>query len=110
VVMSSDAGAYRYHGGWSGIVTPDDPLPTIEAAMRLYDVRWLALEGAHTVEALRPIMRGETRPAWLSDPIVLTPPRPRTEKEVADDPEVEVLPRAALFAVCLGPGDERCST
>ena len=56
-----------------GIVTPDDPLPTIEEAMRLYDVRWLALEGAHTVEALEPVIRGEVRPDWLSEPIVVDP-------------------------------------
>ncbi len=58
VVMSPDAGAYQYHGDWAGVVTPDDPLATIEQALRLYDVRWLALEGAHTVEALEPVLRG----------------------------------------------------
>ena len=110
VIMSSDAGAYQYHGDWSGIITPDDPLPTIEQALRLYGVRWLALEGAHTVAALRPVMRGEVRPGWLSEPIVLTPPRPRTPEEIAEDPEAERLPRAALFAVCLGPDDRRCGT
>ncbi len=109
VIMSSDAGAYQYHGDWAGIVTPDDPLPTIVEALRLYDVRWLALEGAHTVEALEPIMRGEVRPDWLSEPIVLTPPPPRTERQIADDPEAEPLPRAALFAVCLSVADTRCS-
>ncbi|MEA2026971.1 MAG: glycosyltransferase family 39 protein, partial [Chloroflexota bacterium] len=53
VVMSPDAAAYRYHGDWSGIVTPDDPLPTVEEALRLYDVRWLALESAHITAGLR---------------------------------------------------------
>ena len=86
VVMSSDAGAYQYHGDWAGVVTPDDPLATIEQAMRLYDVRWLALEGAHTVDALKPIMRGEMRPEWLSGPIVLVPSLPRTDEEVDEEP------------------------
>ena len=108
VVMSSDAGAYQFHGDWAGIVTPDDPLATIEQAMRLYDVRWLALEGAHTVEALKPIMRGETHPEWLSEPIVLVPSPPRTDEEIDEEPAAEPLPRAALFAVCLGPNDTRC--
>ena len=73
VVMSADAGAYHYHGGWSGIVTPEDPLPVVEEAMRRYGVRWLALESAHIVESLVPVLTGETRPAWLSDPIVVVP-------------------------------------
>jgi hypothetical protein len=110
VVMSSDAGAYQYHGDWAGIVTPDDPLPTIEEAMRLYDVRWLALEGAHTVEALEPVIRGEVRPEWLSEPIVVTPPLPRTEEEMAQEGEREPAPRAALFAVCFSAEDERCTS
>jgi hypothetical protein len=107
VLMSSDAGAYQYHGDWAGIVTPDDPLSTIEDALLLYGVRWLALEGSHTVEALQPVLRGEIRPAWLSEPLVLTPPLPLTEEEAAEAEE-EPLPRAALFAVCLTPADRRC--
>ena len=35
-LMSPDAGAYRYHAGRAGIVTPDDPLPVIEAAPGSY--------------------------------------------------------------------------
>jgi hypothetical protein len=105
-LMSSDAGAYQYYGDWAGIVTPDDPLPTIEEALRRYGVRWLALEGAHTVEALQPVMRGDQRPGWLSEPLVLVPPLPRPEEESASEPEP--LPRAALFAVCLDVDDERC--
>ncbi len=108
VVMSSDAGAYQYHGDWAGVVTPDDPLPTIELALRLYDVRWLALEGAHTVEALDPVLRGELHPEWLSDPIVVTPPLPRTDEEIAEAGDEEPAPRAALFAVCLTADDTRC--
>jgi len=109
VVMSPDAGAYQYHGDWAGIVTPDDPLPTIEAALRLYGVRWLALEGAHTVSALEPVIRGEIQPTWLSEPIVVTPPLPRLEEEIAEDVDVEPAPRAALFAVCFASDDERCT-
>lgn len=104
-VMSPDAGAYRYHGGWSGVVTPDDPLPTVEQALRLYDVRWLALEGAHATTGLRPLLSGAARPAWLSDPIVTAPPLPSEDDgQDTSDP----LPRAALYAVCLKPDDTRC--
>ena len=73
VVMSPDAGAYRYHGGWSGIVTPDDPLPVVEEALRLYDVRWLVLEQDHITADLRPVLAGEVRPRWLSAPLVSVP-------------------------------------
>ncbi len=71
--MSPDAGAYRYHGGWSGIVTPDDPLPIVEEALRRYDVRWLVLEAAHVTAGLRPILEGTLRPDWLSEPLVESP-------------------------------------
>ena len=108
VIMSPDAGAYQYHGDWAGIVTPDDPLATVEEALRLYDVRWLALEGAHTVEALEPVLRGQTRPAWLSEPVVVTPPLPRTAQEIEDGENEDPPPQAALFAVCLTPEDDRC--
>ena len=114
--MSGDAGAYRYLSGHEGIVTPNDPLPIIEAAMRAYDVRWLILEKAAVVPALAPVLTGELRPAWLSQPVAVVPgtqpsfianasltlgvPPP------AAGPEV---PAGVLFAVCLSDGDPRCS-
>ena len=79
--MSADAGAYHYHGGWPGIVTPEDPLDVVEEAMRRYDVRWLALESEHIVRSLVPVLTGELRPAWLSDPIAVVP---RDEPDTAD--------------------------
>ena len=115
-VMSGDAGAYRYLSGHEGIVTPNDPLPIIEAAMRAYEVRWLILEKAAVVPALAPLLTGELRPAWLSQPVAVVPgtqpsfianasltlgvPPP------AAGPEV---PAGVLFAVCLSDGDPRCS-
>jgi hypothetical protein len=94
-LMSPDAGAYRYHAGRAGIVTPDDPLPVVEAALRTYDIRWLVLERAHIVEPLMPVMKGEVRPAWLSSPVFsLSSATP--------------IPRAVLYAVCFQPADTRC--
>jgi hypothetical protein len=112
IVMSPDAGAYRYHGGWRGIVTPDDPLETVAQAMRLYDVRWLALEGAHVTGALRPVLLGETRPDWLSAPLVLGPPLDIDESSGdggSDGHSDAPVPRAALYAVCFEPEDDRCA-
>jgi len=105
IVMSPDAGAYQYRGDWAGIVTPDDPLPVVEDAMRRYRVRWLVLEGDHITEALRPLLAGEERPDWLSAPLISVRPLTHNDEAVGAD---EPLPRAALFAVCLGADDGRC--
>jgi hypothetical protein len=103
-VMSPDAGAYRYHGGWPGVVTPSDPLATVEEALRLYDVRWLALERAHLVPSLAPILDGEWRPAWLSAPLVTVAATSAADTLDGSGPG----PIAALYAVCLMPDDQRC--
>jgi hypothetical protein len=110
VVMSPDAGAYRYHGGWSGIVTPEDPLPVVEEALRLYGARWLVLEQDHITADLRPVLAGEVRPWWLSAPLISVPGKgPADSDEVGPDEPAEMLPAAALYAVCLSAADERCA-
>jgi hypothetical protein len=107
-VMSPDAGAYRYLGGWPGIVTPDDPLPVVEQALRLYDVRWLALERDHITTSLAPLLAGDERPEWLSDPVVVVDdPSAEVDSEAGGGPAT-ALPRAALFRVCLDASDPRC--
>lgn len=112
-VMSPDAGAYRYRGGWSGIVTPDDPLPVVKDALDRYGVRWLALEAAHITRALLPVLEGGERPTWLSEPLVeVYSPDARTGADAEDVGRVgqRNVPRAALYAVCLDPHDDRCAT
>jgi hypothetical protein len=106
VVMSPDAGAYRYQGGWRGIVTPEDPLPVIEQALRLYGVRWLTLERAHLVSAMAPVLTGEVRPDWLSAPLVVV--APPADGQATTSEEDSDVPVAALYAVCLTPDDTRC--
>lgn len=96
-VMSPDPGAYAYLAHRGGIVTPDDPLPVIEEALRAYGVRWLVLERAHSVPALGPLLRGEVRPSWLSAPVA-----------AAGQVEGGDSPAAVLYAVCVAPGDDRC--
>jgi Dolichyl-phosphate-mannose-protein mannosyltransferase len=103
VVMSADPGAYRFLAGSPGIVTPNDPLPVVEEAMRAYGVRWLVLERAHTVPAMGPLLLGKTRPAWLSAPVLTSG---RVEASPTGGPASDAV---VLYAVCLEPGDTRCS-
>jgi hypothetical protein len=110
-IMSADAGAYNYLTGRAGIVTPNDPLPVIEDAMRAYDVRWLVLEQDAIVPALEPVLTGELRPAWLSQPVAVVPSS--TGPAIASTNGTASLgsstPQGALFAVCLDPTDQRCA-
>jgi hypothetical protein len=102
-IMSPDAGAFWYLAGRSGIVTPEDPLPVVEDALRRYDVRWLILERQFMTRDLAPVLQGTVRPAWLSAPLV-TVPAPGGASEASSP-----LPDAALYAVCLTPDDRRCA-
>ena len=95
--MAADAGAFHFLSGHPGIVTPDNPLPIVESALRAYDVRWLALESNSIVPALAPLLTGAERPVWLSAPIAVVPK------------EGSAVPRGALFAVCFAPADARCA-
>ncbi len=106
VVMSADAGAYRYLSGHPGIVTPYDDLATIEQAMRDYDVRWLVLEKAQIVPALEPVLTGALKPDWLSRPVAIVQGTPRAVATTGPTPST--VPDGAVFAVCLSAYDTRC--
>ena len=111
-VMSADAGAIRYLSGHPGIVTPNDPLPTIETAMRAYGIRWLVLESAAIVPALQPVLTGAIRPDWLSRPVAVVSAPGRTQAVTGSESGFALAgstPAAALFAVCLAPPDTRCA-
>lgn len=105
-VMSADAGAYRYLSGHPGIVTPNDPLPTIEAALRAYDVRWLALERAAVVPALEPVLTGELQPTWLSRPVAVVTDGVSGVGTAGS--ATAAAPAGALYAVCFDVADTRC--
>ena len=96
-LMTPDAGGFRYHTGHPGIVTPEDPLPVVEDALRRYDVRWLILEREFSTVALAPVLDGDIRPAWLSAPITVVPDIAQPGRNAA-----------ALYAVCLTAADDRC--
>ncbi len=101
-LMSADPGAYWYRWGLTGVATPNDPLPVVEKAAALYDVRWLILEKDQLVPSLRPVLAGTMHPSWLSRPLAVVPAAP------SDTGPDATLPQAALYAVCLSPGDPRC--
>ena len=111
--MSPDAGAYRYLAGRAGIVTPDDPLPVVEQALRDYDIRWLVLERDHVTPALAPVLAGAERPELAVRAGAGRPGQlgSRGADPASADPTAKPpLPRAALYAVCLAPPeDPRCA-
>ena len=91
--MSIDAASTKYWSGHGGVVLVNDPIDTIEAVARAYDIRWLALDQGESVPAMRPVLDGSAVPAWLGAPIV-----------TAGDPTT-----LAVYPVCLQPGDPRCA-
>lgn len=69
-VMSIDAAGTRYWSGRGGVVLVNDPLDTIEAVVRAYDIRWLVLDRADSVKSVAPILDGGPRPTWLGAPVL----------------------------------------
>jgi hypothetical protein len=104
-VMSIDASGTLYWTGHGGVVLVNDPLDTIEAVARAYDIRWLVLNRADTVASVAPILNGEARPPWLGAPVAGRPAR-----QLPDEPP---LPAGAvavgLYPVCLDAADTRCA-
>jgi hypothetical protein len=96
-LFSIDAAGMKYWTGRGGVVTPDDPIETIEAVARAYHPRWLVIERNDAATALGPVLAGGPRPTWIGGPVFAVP---------APDGG---LPRLALFPVCTEPGDDRCS-
>jgi Dolichyl-phosphate-mannose-protein mannosyltransferase len=94
-LMTVDAGGFKYLTGRGGVVTPDDPIDTIRDVAEAYDIRWLILEKKGVVEALEPVIDGESRPSWIGAPALV----------VASDAGAPIL---GLYPVCFGTDDTRC--
>jgi hypothetical protein len=69
-VMSIDASGTRFWSGRGGVVLVNDPLDTIEAVARAYDIQWLVIDRDESVPAVAPIIDGTVRPDWLGDPVL----------------------------------------
>ncbi len=100
-LMTADAAGFKYFTGHAGVVTPSDPLATVETAARDYDVRWLILERAHIVPALDGVLKGTVRPAWIGPDLYSI--------HLPDSPQ-DGYPDIAIFPVCWTPDDARCAT
>ncbi len=94
-VMSIDAAGIKYWTGRPGVVSPDDPIETIEEVARAYDIRWLVIERDDAARALGPVLLGELHPSWIGAPAFT----------ISDGGSV---PRLALYPVCTAPDDHRC--
>jgi hypothetical protein len=95
-LLSIDAAGLKYFTGRGGVVTPGDPVDTIEAVARAYRIRWLVLERTDIVPSLAPVLRGERRPGWIG---------PSAFEVAARDGGVPAL---ALYPVCVDFSDTRC--
>ena len=95
-LLSIDAAGFKYWTGRPGVVTPDDPIETIEAVARAYDTRWLIVEKDDAARALGPLLKGELSVPWIGPPVFSVPDR------------AGGLPRLVLYPVCTTAGDTRC--
>ena len=102
-LMTIDAGGFTYLTGHPGVVTVDDPLPTVETVARAYDIRWLVLERQSIVRSLAPILEGGPRPTWIGAPVLTI------AASAAQVAEGDAAPTLALYPVCLATGDARCA-
>jgi hypothetical protein len=96
-LLSIDAAGYKYWTGRPGVVTPDDPIETVEAVARAYQTRWLVLERDDIAESLAPVIRDDVRPPWIGGAVFAI---------AAKDSGV---PRLALYPTCITPADSRCN-
>jgi hypothetical protein len=95
-LMSIDAAGFRYWTGRGGVVSPNDPLETIQQVAEAYQIEWLVVEPGDSVAALAPVVGG-ARPAWIGPPIA-TIPGPGGD------------PASIVYPVCISPQDQRCAT
>ena len=95
-IMTIDAAGYRYWTGRGGVVSPNDPIETIQQVAEAYQIEWLVIEPNNSVAALAPVVAG-ARPPWIGPPVA-TIPGPNGN------------PAEIVYPVCVSPQDQRCAT
>jgi hypothetical protein len=93
-----DSAGFKYYTDRPAIVTPDDPIDTVEQVARAYSTRWLVLERDDVVRSLAPILAGGPRPGWIGSPVYRYP---------ATDGGVDAL---RMYPICLDAADDRCTS
>ena len=97
-LLTIDAAGLKYFTGRPGVVTPDDPIETIQEVAEAYNTRWLVLERDDIVRALQPVLTGSERPSWIGLPVFIVKPRDGG------------TPQLAFYPVCTDAGDDRCTS
>ncbi|MEO7664870.1 MAG: glycosyltransferase family 39 protein [Candidatus Limnocylindrales bacterium] len=103
-ILSIDAAGFRYWTGHPGVVTPDDPIDTIEAVAKAYDIRWLVIERDAAARSLAPILLGTESVPWIGRSIFAV--RDDTGTGTGNPRSSDT--RLALYPVCTTPDDHRC--
>ncbi len=85
------------------MVSPDDPIETIHDVAAAYDIRWLVLERRDIVEAMKPVLKGDSRPDWIGAPVF-------SQDAPTTDPALAAYPAVAVFPVCTTAADTRCAS
>ena len=104
-VMSIDAGGTRYWTGHGGVVLVNDPVETIEEVARAYGIRWLVLQRADSVAAMKPVLDGGTRPPWIGPPVATRPTVARPGREPPPEGALDL----GVYPVCTEAADARCA-
>ncbi len=102
-VMSIDASSLKYATGHGGVVLVNDPLATIADVGFAYDIRWLLLDRAESVDSVAGILDRDERPAWIGPPIYA-----ERGTGLNDDGSPQAY-SLGIFPVCLNAAiDPRC--
>ena len=69
-VMSIDAAGTKYWTGLGGVVLVNDPLETVAAVARAYEIDWLVVDREDSVRSTAFLLDDRDRPAWLGAPVL----------------------------------------
>ena len=103
-VMSIDASGTKYWTGRGGVVLVNDPLETIQAVARAYDIRWLVLD-ARRLRGGRRADPGPRRATGLDRAGGLH----GTSRRRRDGAGRRRALQRRVYPVCLEPADTRCA-
>jgi hypothetical protein len=96
-LLALDAAGTWYWTHRPTVVTPNDPIGTVEAVARAYGIRWLVVEPHEVVPAVRDAVATDAaRPSWIGPAALVV--------DGADG-----TPALLLYPVCTTDDDARCA-